>query len=103
MGGFGPQLGFASTGVPYYIASGDFDSDQKTDLVVTSPLNNNISVFFNTSTSSGNRPPIANAVSGQTLECASPGGALATLDGSKSSDPDGDRLSFVWKDRQTGL
>ena len=42
-----------------------------------------------------NHPPVANVGLDQVLECA--GGTLAILDGSKSSDPDGDALSFVWK------
>ncbi len=45
-----------------------------------------------------NQPPMANAGPDQTIECAGPNGSSVTLDGSKSSDPDGDTLSFVWKD-----
>src|SRR5712664_2459027 len=43
-----------------------------------------------------NRPPVADAGADQILECA--GGIRVILNGSKSSDPDGDVLSFVWKD-----
>lgn len=46
-----------------------------------------------------NRPPVANAGSNQTIECTSPQGATVSLDGSKSFDPDGDRLIYLW----TGL
>ena len=43
-----------------------------------------------------NHPPVANAGADQSLECTSPAGALAWLDGSGSSDPDGDALGFDW-------
>lgn len=45
-----------------------------------------------------NQPPVANAGVDQTIACSGPNGTSVTLDGSKSSDPDGDVLSFVWKD-----
>src|SRR6267154_2241724 len=45
-----------------------------------------------------NNPPVANAGLDQTVQSTGSGGTLVTLDGSKSSDPDGDVLSFVWKD-----
>ena len=45
-----------------------------------------------------NQPPVANAGANQTIECSGPNGSSVTLDGSNSSDPDGDVLSFVWKD-----
>ncbi len=45
-----------------------------------------------------NHPPVANAGLDQTVQSTGSGGTLVTLDGSKSSDPDGDVLSFVWKD-----
>lgn len=40
------------------------------------------------------QPPVANAGPDQTLDC----GDLADLDGSLSSDPDGDPLFYVWRD-----
>jgi len=43
-----------------------------------------------------NGPPVANAGSDRSTECASPSGSSATLDGSASSDPDGDTLSYQW-------
>lgn len=48
-----------------------------------------------------NQPPLANAGPDQTLACSGPNGSSVTLNGSKSSDSDGDALSFVWTD-ETG-
>lgn len=45
-----------------------------------------------------NRPPVADAGGDVTVECASPDGASVTLDGSGSSDPDGDELDHEWLD-----
>jgi hypothetical protein len=64
-------------------------------------------VFFSllSNPKKANQPLVANAGPDQTVECAGHGCALVTLDGSKSSGPDGDTLIFVWQDesnRQVG-
>jgi len=45
-----------------------------------------------------NSPPVANAGADQTKSCGSTPVAPVTLDGSASSDPDHDSLSFEWRD-----
>lgn len=43
-----------------------------------------------------NRPPTADAGGGQAVECGNSDGAVVSLDGTGSSDPDGDDLTFSW-------
>jgi hypothetical protein len=57
-------------------------------------------IFFSrfTNPQAVKHPPVANAGPDQVLECAGQGGAMATLNGSASTDPDGTALSYVWTD-----
>ena len=43
-----------------------------------------------------NEPPAADAGPDQVVECAAPAGALVTLDGGGSSDPEGGSLRYHW-------
>jgi len=62
-------------------------------------------VFFSAFTTphTSNRAPVADAGVDQTFECTGTGGPLVTLNGSGSSDPDGDTLSYVWTDEANNL
>ena len=46
-----------------------------------------------------NHPPVANAGPDQTVQATGQNGVLVQLDGSKSSDPDGDKLTYAWTDQ----
>jgi CSLREA domain-containing protein len=49
------------------------------------------------------RPPVADAGPDRYTECMSPSGAQVTLDGTASSDPDGDALQYKWTTATDGV
>ncbi len=61
------------------------------------------SATSNAATLTVDSPPVADAGADQTIECAGHGGTPVRLDGSKSSDPNGDALGFVWKDEANNV
>jgi|GEM_PF-1282592 len=62
---------------------GKLSSSAVTHVTITAPVNH---------------PPVANAGASQTLGCTGQNGTTVTLNGSASSDPDGDALTYLWKD-----
>ena len=69
-------------------------------LTVTDPgnLSSSATTHVTVNAPTTNHPPVANAGPNQTIACAGQNGTVVTLNGSASSDPDNDVLSFVWKD-----
>ncbi|MFX0205637.1 MAG: PKD domain-containing protein [Candidatus Hodarchaeota archaeon] len=53
-------------------------------------------ILYDLTVEIGNLPPVADAGPDQTVEQTSHAGAEITLDGSESSDPDGDPLTYIW-------
>jgi PKD domain len=81
------------------------DSQGNLDVVWSDDTPGVNQIFFShySNPKKANQPPVANAGPDQTVACTGRGCALITLDGSKSSDPDGDTLSFVWTDESKNL
>jgi hypothetical protein len=73
------------------VSIADADNDGRNELVVGT--SHGVRVF-----DTPNQPPLADAGPDQTLEATGPNGALAPLSGLASTDPDGDPLTYIWKD-----
>jgi hypothetical protein len=69
----------------------------------TAPRANQIFFSVLANPKKANQPPVANAGADQMVECTGQGCALVTLDGSKSSDPDGGTLRYLWQDDSKSL
>jgi hypothetical protein len=80
-----------------------FDGTAWIDVTTSGPTNNVIcgnvtSLSPFTVAQLTNQPPTADAGANQTLECNTHSGCTFTLNGTGSTDPDHDALSYVWKD-----
>jgi len=64
--------------------------------VTVTDISNRTTTVVHKVTVADNRPPVANAGADQTLVCSSVSATDVTLNGTGSSDPDGDPLSFNW-------
>ncbi|MDB4285659.1 6-bladed beta-propeller, partial [bacterium] len=71
----------------------DIEIDEYGNIYVADAFNHRIQVFEGFA---ANSPPVADAGPDQTVECAYSSGSNVTLDGSLSSDPDGDTLTYDW-------
>ncbi len=72
----------------------DKEGDYKLQLQVSDGTNKKTSVAITVRAKKGsNAPPVAKAGPDQDVDP----GALVTLDGSASNDPDGDKITYIWK------
>jgi len=71
-------------------------SDQAAAVSLPGDGNQFGAVYLFVPVAADNLPPVADAGPDQTVECTSPLGASTLLDGTRSSDPDGDPLTFLW-------
>ncbi|MBI5204307.1 MAG: VCBS repeat-containing protein, partial [Nitrospirae bacterium] len=70
----------------------DYDIDGDEDLLLT--YYGSARIYSNRFVETHNKPPVANAGTDQPVSCAGANGAAVTLDGSGSSDPDNDTLTY---------
>jgi hypothetical protein len=92
-GGFGPKTDFAAGDTPFSVALADVNADGALDAVTANLVSDNLSVLLGVH----NQPPTAAAGADANVECQDQlGGTTIQLDGSGSSDPDNDALTYAW-------
>jgi len=74
----------------------DLLSNSSYSFTYTAHRNFRVAVYAPETPVQKNKTPVANAGPDQTVECTGSYGANVTLDGSASSDPDGDNLEYTW-------
>ena len=87
-------LAGANTVNPTFVA--DLVGSYTAQLVVNDGTTNSAPAFVTITTTPGNTPPVANAGSSQVVTA----GATVQLDGSKSTDVDGDTITYSWQFNQ---
>ena len=90
--------GLSDVGNPPYFA-GIVPSNYEADMLAVAALMLYHKEFVGDTPISANRPPTANAGPNQTVST----GAAVTLDGSGSSDPEGDTLTHLWEEQIIGV
>jgi hypothetical protein len=99
-GAFGFTAERFGAGNPTSLTTGDADGDSRPDLVLLNAFSS-VVVYHNTGLTP-NRAPHAAISTAPTVECTGPSGAVVTLDGRGSTDPDStpgtqdDIVSYEW-------
>jgi len=86
-GSFGPEMRFRAGASPMSVATGDFNGDGRSDLVLANYREGDVIVKLAQAPAPAVGRPVADAGADQVVECSAPTGAPVTLDGSGSSDP----------------
>ena len=101
-GSFAPQESYVAGDAPVAVAIADLDGDGRNDLAVVNELiPGRVSLLYNTGPFP-DRAPVAVPHVAPSVECVSPSGGDAVLDGRASTDPDStpgtadDIASFSW-------
>lgn len=84
-------------------STADLGGDAGSDLLIGEPAEASQSGAVHLVLIAANRPPVANAGATVTVECTGPGGTNVTLDGSASSDPEADALSYEWRNAASAV